>query len=704
MKKIMIAMGAVMSLALGAWADGSAVVSGGTVVSYMPFTGMPTGSLDPTEADNATDMVGSGVHWECAGSTEDSVITNQPGYAYGEYLQIDQTETLYRLMNVTQASTTNEVTATEGIYFASKVQFTASDETNGVNLVSRGEGDKLLIWLRAADFDDNGEVDGTNLVVTAAGSNGPGDDPVDYVINNVNVQPGTWYTLVVKSTLVSNGNGLEFTIELDGTPLVAEGNVTSFYSLVGNGSAAATITKVGFKGTGAVDDLEFGTIALEQETFFKVGNKEYATFDAALLAASSGDVIKLLKNYAGGELNIGVDDEIILDLAGHTISLSANAEYGVIHNVGTLTITNSTAEVGCVNGGSDYYAVYNENTLTIVGGKYYGMDGSTDPDYAAVIDASENQTMTVYYISNGTANPSVLEQVATGDDAGYWVIQEAGSSKTEVTAYLSLNPVEATYDATKQTPADYTTVTVVFSNATEQVDTLNLGTDYTITWSADTVTNANSDYVCTVTAAGTDYTFETVTATLTMFQYVLTWDVTFSTNETTVCTTNVVDGQPLTADKIPAFTGGKWDVDPTNAVITCATNFNYTISGSNWPEEWNDNNEPVSMKTAFDKWIAVPGNNPAAENAEAAFLSGVNVADYTDDFAVATIAIVNGKVQLTGNYDLSKVNGAILLLTGDTPSTITTTNTVNKSTTIEITPAEGETKKFYKLVLGYPAN
>lgn len=713
MKKIMIAMGAIMSLALGAWAVDSGVVNGGTVVSYMPFTGMPTGSLDPTLADNATDMVGSGVHWECANgasSTEDSVITNLTGDAVDNFLQIDQTETLYRLMNVTQAPTTNEVTATEGIYFASKVQFTASDETNGVNLVTQGEGDKLLIWLRAADFDDDGEVDGTNLVVTAAGSEGPGDDPFDYVINNANVQPGTWYTLVVKSTLVSNGNGLEFTIELDGTPLVAEGNVTSFYSLVGGGSAAATITKVGFKGTGAVDDLEFGTIALEQETFFKVGNTEYATFEAALAAASSGDVIKMLKDVDRGTDSIIIGDtkNVILDLAGHELYYSGT--YQAIQNQGVLAITNSTVAVGSVKAPNAMdQAIENSGTLTVFGGKYYYGNGDTTPNYPPIYDAIQGATTTIYYVSGNTAEESELEPVTSGADEGYWVIKEkSGPVQTQVTAYLSLDPVSATYDENKesQTPADYTTVTVVFSNDTAQVDALNLGTDYTITWSADTVTNATSDYVCTVTAAGTTYTFDQVTATLSMFKHVQTWDVTFSTNNIPVdeYDTTVVKGQSLEADQIPAFTGGAWDVDPTNAVITCATNFNYTISGSNWPEAWNNNNEPASMKGVFDTWIAVPGNNPAAENAEAAFLSGVNVADYTNDFAVATIAIVNGKVQLTGNYDLSEVNGAILLLTGDTPSTFTTTNAVNKSATIEITPELGETKKFYKLVLGYPAN
>ena len=702
-------MGAVMSLALGAWAVDSDVVSGGTVVSYMPFTGMPTGSLDPTLADNATGMVGSGVHWECANgasSTEDSVITNLTGDAVDNFLQIDQTETLYRLMNVSQAPSTNEVTATDGIYFASKVQFTASDETNGVNLVSQGEGDKLLIWLRAADLDDDGEVDGTNLVVTAAGSDGPGDDPVDYVINNANVQPGTWYTLVVKSTLVSNGNGLEFTIELNDTQLAAEGNVTSFYSLVGGGSAAATITKVGFKGTGAVDDLEFGTIALEQETFFKVGNKEYATFEAALQDASSGDVIKMLKDVDRGTTVITIADNknVILDLAGHTLSYSGT-DYA-INNQGVLAITNSTVAVGSVEAptANAYAAIRNVGTLNIFGGKYYYSKGDTA--YSPIADEGAGVS-TFYYVSGNTAEVSALVPVTEGADAGYWVIEEkSGPVQTQVTAYLSLNPVSATYDENKesQTPADYTTVTVVFSNDTAQVDVPS--TEYTITWSADTVTNATSDYVCTVTAAGTAYTFDQVTATLSMFKHVQTWDVTFSTNGTTVTeyNTTVVKGQSLEEDQIPAFTGGVWDVDPTNAVITCDTNFNYTISGSNWPEAWNNNNEPASMKGVFDTWIAVPGNNPAAANAEAAFLSGVNVADYTEDFAVATIAIVNGKVQLTGNYDLSKVNGAILLLTGDTPSTITTTNAVNKSTTIEITPAEGETKKFYKLVLGYPAN
>ncbi len=733
MKKIMIAMGAVMSLALGAFAVD---VTSGELKNAVMFDGITAGtqitsglgdSEYPGAVENTAYYGDGGVHWECAGSTEDSIITNLTGDAVNNFLQIDQTDTLYRWMNQTTETSTNEVSSTKGIYFASKVQFTASDETNGVNLVSDAS-DKLLIWLRAADTNEDDVVDGTNLVITAS-ADYPGGTKTDFVIDNsvYNVVPGEWYQLLVKSEYFNNGAGsvgVAFTVKI-GAPGALESAMTTlevngtstFYSMDANSTADdLSIAKVGFKGTGAADDLEFGTFDIAADTPFSVGGTPFATFDAAVAAAGDGGTVVLTKNYeATTSLDVGEGASIILDLAGHELSRG-----NVVINVGasaTLIITNSTPTVGSVKcTGASTAAISNMGFLNIYGGKFFGDGTDYANDYftvlvddAAIDNVYETGKTTAYYVNTatGTSTVSVLEQVPSGDDAGYWVIKEAGSSTTEVTAYLSLNPASATYDETKdpQTPTNYTTVTVVFSNATAQVDALVLGTDYTITWSADTVTNATSDYVCTVTAAGTAYTFETVTATLEMLKYIPTWEVTFSTNNIPVAeyTTNVVDQQSLTADQIPAFTGGVWDVDPTNAVITCATNFNYTISGSNWPEAWNNNNEPASMKTAFDNWIAVP-NDPTAENAEAAFLSGVNVADYTNDFAVATIAIVDGKVQLTGNYDLSKVNGAILLLTGDTPSTITTTNAVDKSATIEITPAEGETKKFYKLVLGYPAN
>ena len=60
---------------------------------------------------------------------------------------------------------------------------------------------------------------------------------------------------------------------------------------------------------------------------------------------------------------------------------------------------------------------------------------------------------------------------------------------------------------------------------------------------------------------------------------IVTFTVTFSTNKVAVAGADVevADGGTLAEEDIPAFEGGTWDVDPTNAVITCNTNFNYTI-------------------------------------------------------------------------------------------------------------------------------
>ena len=73
--------------------------------------------------------------------------------------------------------------------------------------------------------------------------------------------------------------------------------------------------------------------------------------------------------------------------------------------------------------------------------------------------------------------------------------------------------------------------------------------------------------------------------------------MTFSTNTVVVAeyTTNITAGATLPNAAIPAFTGGAWDIDPTGAVISAATNFNYTIAvqlsyfpQSTIEEQWAD--------------------------------------------------------------------------------------------------------------------
>ena len=637
MKKIMIAMGAIMSLALGAFAVD---VTSGTITNAVMFNGIAPGTsivsrqwdrLYPT-ADGYTSYIGDGgAHWECTGSTEDSVITNLTGSLNDNFLQIDQTDTLYRWMNQIEADSTNAVSAGQGIYFASKVQFTASDETNGVNLVS-DDSDKLLIWLRAADTNEDDVVDVTNLVITASVGFPGNNEKADFVISNFDVVPGTWYELLVKSDFYDNGSqqGIQFTVKMaaDGTTSEADfytlqtsDNVSTFYSMDGTGDDKATVTKVGFKGTGAVDNLEFGTYNVAVENYFSRNGTPYHSFDDAMDEAQPGDVVQLLKNYnSGTPIALEEGQEIVLDLAGHVISMDDNG-YGVILNGGVLTITNSTVEVGCVDGG-DAYAVVNSGTLTIVGGKYYGMGGLEGKDNNPVQNEGEMAVITVYYINNGTATESVLKQEASGDDAGYWVIKE-----------------------------------VAFVHA-----------------------------------------------------------VTFSTNGTYVVEykTTVEDGKSLAAAQIPAFTGGVWDVDPTNAVITCDTNFNYTISGSNWPAAWSDDSAYAAAYTGkLTTWMT--NNNISSMDTltvadETAFLLNIAPDEAVDKTIDATAITIDGTtVKITVDQKLASANGVVYLMYGSTPAlgSVKTITFVDGEgdTPSSMTTLEGETAtaQFYKVGVGFAA-
>jgi hypothetical protein len=95
------------------------------------------------------------------------------------------------------------------------------------------------------------------------------------------------------------------------------------------------------------------------------------------------------------------------------------------------------------------------------------------------------------------------------------------------------------------------------------------------------------------------------------------------------------------------------------------------------------------------------------KNAESAFLLGVAVEEYTEEFKAVSIVVENGSVKIAGNYDLDNVNGAIYIKSSDTPEGVDGAEA--KPVTfvggeVSINAAEGETKKFYKLVVGYPAN
>lgn len=146
-------------------------------------------------------------------------------------------------------------------------------------------------------------------------------------------------------------------------------------------------------------DAATGVLTIETATFSPfevyfvkdaaatVGNDSYATLDAALAAASAGEVIFLWKDAAltkdvttGAQLSVPATASVALDLAGHKltstyagISVANHGTLTIHDSVGTGILHNTSAEVG-ENYSHD--AVRNYGNLTINGGTF----GDEDSD------------------------------------------------------------------------------------------------------------------------------------------------------------------------------------------------------------------------------------------------------------------------------------------------------------------------------------
>ena len=115
----------------------------------------------------------------------------------------------------------------------------------------------------------------------------------------------------------------------------------------------------------------------------QVGEEKYATLQAAIDDAQSGDEIDILAEIPlTGPVVVNSDDSIILDLNGYTVSYdSAVQGEAMITNKGTLTINDSSADktgeiyydITDVTADSSYgkgnYTIDNAGTLTVNGGK-----------------------------------------------------------------------------------------------------------------------------------------------------------------------------------------------------------------------------------------------------------------------------------------------------------------------------------------------
>lgn len=266
-------------------------------------------------------------------------------------------------------------------------------------------------------------------------------------------------------------------------------------------------------------------------------------------------------NGAEFDTLLGADGALAAALLGHPLVLNSD----VVINEGT------DSEAGCLwlDEGETLVLDLNGHTIRGAGDQYATIvnNGGT----LTIVDTSENH------------DGKVLD-----GDSGFCLVSYVDSKTT-------LNAGE--YESIDELSSDPTTIDI------------NGGTYYDPVYNPDDP-DYDEFYLIKRVAKGAtvslsqDPDTQRWYATVSSATPVTTYAVTFSTNDIVVAehNTNIAAGEKLPVDAIPAFTGGAWDVDPTNAVINAATNFNYTIPPA---DPWAPDSK--TDEAAYNKVVEVFG-------------------------------------------------------------------------------------------------
>lgn len=165
-------------------------------------------------------------------------------------------------------------------------------------------------------------------------------------------------------------------------------------------------------------DGTFGVIEETSSGVAAIGDQTYATLQEAINAANNNDTVILLADVTES-VAIAANQNIILNLDGHTLTNTDDADTICVALDGTLTVVdNSEAQTGTVNNTSTgYAAVFNNGTANLNGGTYTRTAGqwytivnhgemTIDKDVTVTVDASVDSTSSMiengYYYSSGT--------------------------------------------------------------------------------------------------------------------------------------------------------------------------------------------------------------------------------------------------------------------------------------------------------------
>ena len=241
MKKLLIAMSAASMFSLCAKADDPTLL--GSMNFERGYAGGASISTDAADPDGDSEL-----HFWAGSSGESQIAVEVKGESTNKYLKVDTTETLVRQTAELNATAIAPVSITNtDVVVSAKVQFTAADEAP-----EAAEEDKLIVWAKAPE---DGAPEGTKPKLCVTDGTATQQNP--YIETSVEIDPEQWYLLEIKATKA--GSGLEKTASFD--LFLDNTKVGTYASRVVGGDACQTIASIGFKGTGAVDDIVFAKSA-----------------------------------------------------------------------------------------------------------------------------------------------------------------------------------------------------------------------------------------------------------------------------------------------------------------------------------------------------------------------------------------------------------------------------------------------------------
>jgi len=342
----------------------------------------------------------------------------------------------------------------DGIYLDTLVKFSPADKLFEASDITTG--DKIAITYVG---EDAAEVENpiSNIVVYAGYVEGSSIVPTNYVMNlpdNADFDVNAWHRLTVRSiaNVGSSVAPVGFAIYIDGNPKpltyasdVAAGDSayveslnaaiqTYLYngekhallpSLVNSGDNKTTITTVGFKGSGCVDNLSFTA----NPGFIEEGTAVEIAWDEGVATYT---VIDSENNtLVDGAVTGGTEGSTNLLLGVGITYLTVTATYGTGYEAGTWTVTGDGA---AISGGTFTVAEgakLNINSMTPkfdVGGVHYG-------SFDAALDAAAGDD------EAGMGTIKLLVDVVGDNEVsdGWITIDLAGKTLTGVTDAAIIN-------------------------------------------------------------------------------------------------------------------------------------------------------------------------------------------------------------------------------------------------------------------------